>query len=555
MIIDAIRKLYEVDAAKRVGRGNPTGSRFGSCAAQGQMLRYPKGFPSVPPRARNVITWEEGDRVEAWFSEVIERAFPNRSGLAQEPFYFPVPIERGDVDILTERIRAPYDAPHRLWGAIEPGFVPPSITPTADGRAKLHLLPRDQTKPNAAFFKGYEPLRLGFVLDPDALIIYAPSYIDRVINHPDIGLCVLEKKSMSNATFRRALIGNLGYGMRCQLAGMVAATGLPAAWLCYRKETGHLCEILYTPKAEQVRIEITKLNGQTEVFFVDSAAGDWQSGDEGLLETVDDDAPTGWAPYGDVVVHREGSTDVAKIPGDAEWDEAQTWTPYDKHLLDQIRARVRRVLLFAGEREQLYREYGPSFVCRVCDGTTVQRRAKNGRKMLKTPKPCVDCTAGFVAEVELTFPCTYCAVVKECWKDAGVRLELDSRPHYYVSRSGFETSRLAFHPPDERPALPAGGTGPERTSPERTSPSKASLAAEPCSACGGTGTITSGGQTVVCVICTEDKPRPKPDPRAPVQKKLHEQPPPTAATTSAPDLREELTGKPRSLQQRLVEDW
>lgn len=187
MILGAIRKLYEGDGS-RPSTGNPTGSRFGTCAAQLQLLRFPELSAPEPPSARRRINFEAGDRIEAWWGSVIERAFPNVSGLAQEPFYFPVPISGPDFDRLAPACAMRQNAAGlaRLWGTVIPGFAPPSVREHL-GRLKVHLVARDRD--------GTAPRKLGFVLDPDGgPMLWAPTYVDRVIKHPEYGLRVLEKK-------------------------------------------------------------------------------------------------------------------------------------------------------------------------------------------------------------------------------------------------------------------------------------------------------------------------------------------------------------------------
>mgnify|MGYP001572486249 CR=1 FL=1 len=420
MILDAIRELYEDDAKDHIGRGNPTGSRWGACAAQSQLLRYPAVGKPEPPRPRQRMTWEMGDRVEAWWSSVIERAFPKSSGLAQEPMYFAVPIDASQVDGLARRIalhgaerekpRAERN-PDGLWGTVRAGFRPPSIVRAGD-RIRLRVVARD---PKNAM----KPASLGFVLDPDARIIWAPSYVDRIWQDPTDGQpWLIEKKSMSNHAFRRAAMGDLGYGLRCQLAGTMAATNLPAVWLLYRKETSHTIEIIYSPTVDRTRVQITKLNGQSEVFFVTSP---------GQL-TTEAGAP-------------------AAMPADLEWDDAAVWTPYEPGLLEAIRERIRRVLFFDGDRHSIYREYGPNFVCSVCDGTGVQTRAKNAKKLLKTPKPCEDCEGGMLDAVDLPWQCSYCpCVLSVCYPMA--TLTLDMKPHYTITRAAFVVGGLTFVSPE-----------------------------------------------------------------------------------------------------------
>lgn len=412
MIVSKIRALYE--AEDKPQRGNPTGSRFGKCVAQMQLLRFPEIGQPEPFPVRSKITMEEGDRVEEWWGQQIERAFPNLSGLQQEPFYFRVPLLPDQIESVRRQIALPYGTDGRLWGTLVPGFSPPRIDYVeATDRIKLKLLPRG---------KDGGPAKLGFVLDPGAGCVWAPTYVDRILKHEDLGgrPAVLEKKAMSNWAFRRVLLNHLDYERRAQLAGLVEATGLDLVLLAYRKETAHLAEVVYTRAAERARVVIAKLNGQEETYWADP------SGAETVLDAT-------------------GKS--VSLPGDHEWEVAQVWTPFEPALLEQIRERVRRVLLWDGNLATLHREAGPSFTCETCDGTGTQTMAKRGGAPLKKAKPCEDCAGGHLDRARLpSWPCGYCATRAVCYPMA--KLELTDKPTYWIKRAEWESSGLSFMPPE-----------------------------------------------------------------------------------------------------------
>lgn len=431
MILAKIREIYERRAKERKPpKGNPTAHRFGKCAAQSQLLMHPDVSRPEPYQIRALMTMEEGDMIEKWWSEAIEEAFPRQSGLAQELFYFSIPVPANEAETIRLKIEG-----RKLWGTVMPGFVRPWIKMGEDGRPKMRLAPRDPRQP-------LRPKPMGFVLDPKAGILYAPVYVDRIILHPAWNeLVVLEKKSMSSFQFRRAMLGNLSYEYRCQLAGTAEATGLKAAcFLLYKKDTAHLCELAYVQNADRVRVTLVLPNGTQEVYFA--------SADMERLVTSDGKE--------------------MDIPHDLQWDGASTWVPFDASLLDAIRHRVRRVLL-VGEHGPWYREAGPDFrcsdclgqgelTCRNCNGTGVGKTSTTGRQCGRCKgtlkQKCEKCEGkGWFDEVALPqMPCVYCPVTRVCYPFA--RLVVTDKPRYLVTRSDWIASGLTFHPPEGPAPVP-----------------------------------------------------------------------------------------------------
>lgn len=400
-LVNKIRDLYEQNPRRKVSTGLPTGSRLGTCAAQLQMLRYPQRYPAELPRPRMLMTWDQGNRIEKWLGETLRQCWPGLVGLEQEPFHFLVEIEAGrDMDTIRDKILG-----RTLWGTLEDGFQPPHIALGDDGRVKMRLASRK---------------KLGFVLDRKAGGVWVPTYVDFVLLHEEFGLSVVECKSMSNFSFRRAILGELDYGKRAQMLGIRRATGASVIGFFYRNETGHTAEVAYTGTTEHVKVTLTKPNGAQEIYRV----------------TTDRTK----------LVNAAG--EPVAFPADTMWDTAQTWTPLDEGLWTEVRTRLIRVLTFDGEPATLVREHGPEFSCAVCQGTGIQTLRKGGSVPLKEPKPCVDCVGGMKDEAELpSFPCGYCPVTEACWQAASPRFEIDDRPHWYVKRSDYQQSGLTVQRP------------------------------------------------------------------------------------------------------------
>lgn len=410
MIVEAIRQYYAGLAAERKFRGNPTGSALGSCTAALQFQRFPEQSHPEPLKPRDIIRFDHGHIEEEWLNDVFRKSIPNLTGLRQEPFYFPVPLDGVDMVTLLNLVET-----RKVWGTSRPGFVPPYVRPV-DGRLKIKLLPcpscdlgisRDNRKEH-----GWCGKMLGFVVDSERSCVWVPTFVDWIAKIGD-RLVVVEGKSMSNFGFRDVLLGRLGWSRLAQLIGFVEATRLDVLMVVERKETHHLVELDFSRRHKRKRLTITKLNGISEEFSL-----------------------------------KDGTE--PELPADADWDLASVDNPFDEEMLGLIHDHVRRTLLFSGDAgpgsKDVFRQYGPSFACATCDGTGIQTRAKGGHALLKKgSKACPDCqSTGNLSTVELGFPCSYCSVVRTCFPM--VTLEVDSKPHWKIDRAEFETSGLTFTP-------------------------------------------------------------------------------------------------------------
>lgn len=414
MIVDKIRSLYE--AKREIPRGNPTGSRFGSCAAQLQFLLYPDVSKPGPRLPRALMVMEEGRMIEEWWRKRLDEVYAKRAGawvgLREEPFYFPVSLSSEEAEAAQRKLEG-----RVIWGTVLPSFEPPSVW-HENGKILTRLLPCQKCDRGRRDHGWPCGKRIGIVLDQTTQTLWCPTYIDRAVLDPDYGLMVVEEKAVSSYQFRRMVMGQVDYEKRCQLAGEAAATGLDPLWLVYRKDTAHIAEILFTRKVERVRIEITKPNGQKDVYLGQA----------------------------DRFASLEG--EAVEFPADALWETAEVWTPFDPSLLEAIQTRIRRVVT-ASPTGPWHREAGPNFRCPTCHGTSIQTFRKGTTTPLKVPKLCEDCQGGFVEEAALPqWPCAYCSVVLHCFKPAKVRLEVTDKPVYLVKRADFEASRITFSPPE-----------------------------------------------------------------------------------------------------------
>lgn len=418
MILDRVLKLYETepDLLKRrqPSKGNPTASSVGKCLAQQQMLRLPEITRPALRSVRSAWVFEDGDLHGADLKAKVRRAFPGLTGLGEELFYFAVPVTPEQEATLQANIAA-----RRLWGTLIRGFVPPRVRLDEAGKLTARLAPRDHS--------GTRPRPMGFIVDPGTGVLWAPLYVDHVVKHPDHGLVTLEFKSMSRWAFRRALVGDMDYSYRLQLAVIGEGTGMNTVWFCKAKDTAHLLEIAFLRGQERVRVTLMRTNGTSDTYFV-KAPGE-------RPETA----------AGEAVELREDET----------WDVGEVYTPWAPDVLEDARRRVLRVLLFEppADLAQLARawdrEYGPTFTCPTCGGTGTQTAAKGtGEPLKKGPKPCADCEqAGQLPEARLpAFPCGYCPVVEHCWALAEPRLEVTDKPRWTVSRAKYLASGLTFAP-------------------------------------------------------------------------------------------------------------
>ena len=245
----------------------------------------------------------------------------------------------------------------------------------------------------------------GLVLDPTICVLWVPIHVDGIADVPDIGLTTVEIKSYSSPGFRMVSHGEVGYSYRVQLAVEAEATGLDsAAWIMYRKETSHLLELFYSRKVDAVKLIVVRHSGQREVFVPN--------------QTLIDDA-VGFEIY----------------------------QPFEPEMVEAARRRVRRVLL-ARPDVLPDREYGVTFVCPTCEGTTTQTMRKDRSGPLKTPKPCEDCQGGTLDEVALSFPCSYCDWKTHCWPIDRAELSANAAPKWMVKRLAVEKAGIIVTPPE-----------------------------------------------------------------------------------------------------------
>ena len=412
MIIEKIRAHYEALAKNERPSGHPTGSRAGDCSAKLQFMRFPEQSKPAPSKPRDQIRFEHGHLEEDWFNRTFKKIFPPGGqhvvGLSQEPFYFGVPLAPGEADAM-----ARMSAPGKLrWTKVIDNFQPPTIVVDADGNRFIRNLLKcskcgiyKTDHPDA----GWCDKMLGFIVDKPANKVWVPAYPDWIMTDK-LQPYLIEAKSMSNYGFRDALLGNIGWRYLAQLAVLSEATKADAIMVAIRKETQHLVELEFSRKFSKPRLSITRLTGKVEEY----------------------DISAGKEP---------------ELPPDQEWDLARVESPYQPGLLEQVYEHVRRVLLFDGSAgpgsKEVYRQYGPDFTCDICQGTGVQTLRKGGREPLKSPKPCVDCgNSGRLARTELSFPCSYCPVIRTCYPF--VELEVDTKPHWYIGRDAYVQSGLTF---------------------------------------------------------------------------------------------------------------
>ena len=456
MIVEGVRALYQQKAEKESGRGNPTGSKLGACTAQLQqmMWRDHLDVPPAPWQPRSVMTVEMGRLLGEWMAGIVGQSFPGLFGLKEQPFYLPIPYPDGIKPDEVERVfglrvgERLANNSRRLWGTLlgpKDRFTPP----------KVEILKGGQLKTTGISLGNPQKDWRGLVLEPRKRMLWTPVFVDGVLNHPEHGLAVVEDKTMSTPAFRRALLGRMDYGYRAQLLAAVKATGFDlAVWLCLRKETAHWAEITFLRKHAGVRVDLIRTSGVRESYIVADA-------DKGILVPAEGEAKGRDLNLLDAI-------EINKR--DATWDTALVWSPFEEGaLLEQMYQRAWRVVLSTADRgaEGWLREYGPEFACRKCagEGKLTCRQCHGTGVTPKLRKPCGPCGGamtlpcepckgtGQLEEAELPWQCSYCSVNENCWGKAGVRLEVDSRPHYLVRRDAYLASGLGFVPPEREAAL------------------------------------------------------------------------------------------------------
>jgi hypothetical protein len=380
------RVLADLDIPDAERRGNPIrGSRLGRCARQSAYMLYPDAFPPEPLKARAKLVFRFGDMIHELVRAEFRRVLPGSWGAEEMRFHFRVPLSTREAEQGIGKI-----CRRELHGQVVPGF---------DER---------------------DVMRGGLVLVESEPALYVPLHVDGIAELPGLGLATAEIKSMATGSFRMALRGHVEYSYRVQMACAVDAAGLDTElYVAVRKDSCHVLEVVYSRKVSRVDVIFTKSSKVVEAVRL--AGGD-----------SDDNS---------------------------DWESALVQHPFEPHLLEDARARVRRILL-ASPANLPGREYGPDFTCRKCRGDGARpcaRCKRTGRT--KTNKPCGPCKGvgrapcapckgtGKLEETELPFQCSYCPFTWHCWRDAGVRLELDERPHYRIRREDFERSRITFAGP------------------------------------------------------------------------------------------------------------
>lgn len=448
MIADRIFRHYEGDPRRKASSGYPTGSRLGNCTAQLQQARFPSLTKPDIPQPRAVMVWDEGNRTEEWLGSLLNKVFPGAVSLRQTPVYFPVSLpEPWMVDDIEAQIRARSPVERRIWGTVaERAFKPPRVETGANGKPILRGLLLCRPGCREGKHEWGCPAMQGFILDrhqPEPCV-WVPSFIDFAASLPDVGPAIIECKSMSNFAFRRAVTGQLDIGKRAQLAGYVAATGIAVVLVGYRKETSHTLDLVFAKAVDRLRITITLMNGQHQSFVQE--------------KDILVDATTG---------------EATEFPGDAMWDHAEVWTPFDPQLLEQRKEHVRKVLLAKPMAiHEWAREAGPDFACAKCHGVGkrvcghckgIGQVASKAKKTMGQMRPCgycagghTDCSycegQGMLEETDLQFPCSYCASVRFCWPFATATI--DTKPHYRVTREDYIKSGLTFTRPEAPVVLP-----------------------------------------------------------------------------------------------------
>lgn len=322
----------------------------------------------------------------------------------------------------------------QTWGMEEEPFHFPVPLSVAEVKAALAKAEQGLLTLSTGTTDG--PMRRrGLYLDTAGCVLWVPLHVDGITDLPGYGLSTVEIKSMASGSFRRALEGHVDYGYRVQMAAALEATELGTqVYVTVRKDTCHMLEIIYSKFATRVEVRFTKPSK--------------------LVETAR--------------VAIEG-------PGQ-DWESAELHHPFEPGLLDQARARVRKVLTAEADRLPT-REYGPDFTCRKCAGvgSHLCGQCKGRGRTKKLGNPCGPCAGvgtvackrcegvGQMPTADLPWQCSYCPFVHHCW-DGLYTLELTERPRYIVSRAAFEERDPIIARPEPIEVTPDPLTDTETTS-------------------------------------------------------------------------------------------
>lgn len=395
MLVDRVLADLDMPQSDDIG-GNPIrGSRLGRCARQSAYMLFPNAYPPEPLPARTRLVFRFGDLIHELVREQFRRVVPGQWGFEEERFHFKVPLTVKEAKAAAKLVN---DGALRATVTGLASLLPPVAVE----------IPPSPVSP---------PHKRGLWLDLAEPALYVPLHVDGIADAGPLGLIPAEIKSMTTIGFRYALAGKLDYAYRVQMATAVDATEADAVlYVAVRKDTCHLLEVVYSKKADKISVTFTK-QGQMVRAITAPAEGH--------------DDPDSASPMDD-------------------WEAAQVEHPFEPELLEEARARVRRILL-ATPVNLPAREHLPSFDCKRCDGTGTQTRAKNTGLPLKKAKECEDCETseglmgarrrtGQLAEAELPWQCRYCPSIVHCWGEANpdLRFDREAKPHFWITRAAYE---------------------------------------------------------------------------------------------------------------------
>jgi hypothetical protein len=415
MLLEAFLRHFQEQPAERYRTLGA--SSAGSCARRLAYAMFPERYMSEPMTPRRRARLFAGREFERLCLGVVQKMLPAHAA-GETAFLWPIPVDADTLLMAMDKIRE-----DRLSGHVLPNMNP-------------NLIPRWRA---ACVDKGMSRLG-GIVIDPVASTVYIPALSDGIVDASEhyqgnLGMSTVEFKTIATAGFRKSLSGTIDYSYRVQSAVQVDAANLDTHTLIfYRLETSHAIEVIYSKKAQGIRATFHLSNGSR-------------------LEKA--------API--------------QEPAE-EWDEAQIHHPFEPHLLQQARERLQRVLRSTID-DLPEREYGPSFVCRECDGQGIVKcaycdaegiakrskfkKTKPGEpKIAKEGVPCkrsngapmlpCDCDKGVLAVAELGFPCAWCPFLASCYPFAKMAIpdKAFSRPKVLIDRAQYEASGMTFRRPE-----------------------------------------------------------------------------------------------------------